>query len=59
MAKNKITLDRRDEDNLVIKLNGKEIASFNHDEDGWAGMESAENLVVTLAERLNIPVERK
>ena len=59
MAKNKITLVNTDDENLVIKLNGKEIARFNHDEHGWAGMESAESLVTTLAEKLGIPVERK
>lgn len=57
-TKNKFVLSKSDDENLTVFLNGKEIASANHDTDGWAGMEAIEELVTKIAKALKIPVER-
>lgn len=57
MARSKFVLTRDDEESLTVVLNGTEVGSANHDEDGWAGMEAMETLVKAIAAVLNIPVE--
>ena len=49
-------ITRQDEENIEITLNGKFVASANHDSDGWAGMETLEDAVKRIGEILNIPV---
>ena len=44
---------------MVVFLNGKEVASANHDEDGWSGMEKVEEIVKSIAGVLKIPVVEK
>ncbi|KVP17258.1 hypothetical protein [Burkholderia ubonensis] len=39
-----------------VEVDGESIAQFNHDEHGWAGMESAKNLVEQLGEKLGFDV---
>jgi hypothetical protein len=57
MANNKFVLKREDEEHVEVLLNGVEVASANHDEDGWGGMEVVVNLVHAIAGVLGIPVE--
>lgn len=59
MARNKITIVEVDDEHREIHLNGNEIYATDHDTDGWEGMQRIEGAVIALAERLNIPVERK
>jgi hypothetical protein len=47
------------EDELEISLDGHHIASLNHDEDGYAGMESVASAVTTMARILKLEVENK
>ena len=54
--KNQFILEREDEETLKVFLNGEEVGSANHDEDGWAGMESLESLVRGIAKVLRIPI---
>ena len=39
--------------------NGEEVGSANHDEDGWKGMETVEDLVKAIGRVLDIPVEEE
>jgi hypothetical protein len=57
--KHKFVLKRDDDENLTVLLNGTEVGSANHDEDGWGGMESMETLVKAIAAVLKIPVEEE
>lgn len=49
-------IKRVDDEHVEITLEGKEVVSLNHDEDGWDGIERAENLVKSIADILDIPV---
>ena len=42
----------------VITLDGKELVTTNHDEDGWSGMERVRTTLTSFAEALNIEVVR-
>lgn len=53
----KFIINRPDDETMDITLDGKPIGSYNHDADGWAGMEEAENIVGAIAEILGIEVE--
>lgn len=50
---------RPDDETMEVHLNGQYVGSANHDSDGWAGMESLEDLVTNVAEVLNLPVDTK
>ncbi|KVP96890.1 hypothetical protein WJ97_13780 [Burkholderia ubonensis] len=43
-------------DRFDVEVAGESIAQFNHDEHGWAGMESAKTLVERLGEKLGFEV---
>ena len=47
-----------DEEQLEIYLGDVQIASVNHDEEGWAGMEAIENVAVKMAEELGLKIIR-
>jgi hypothetical protein len=40
--------DEDSDEKIIIRVDGKEVATFNHDELGWAGM----NAVIGLAEAI-------
>jgi hypothetical protein len=42
---------RHGEESLQILLNGEELGYYNHDEDGWQGMEAVQMLAEKLALR--------
>ena len=52
----KFTIQRGSDDGFSVLLNDNEIGSFNHDRDGWAGMEAAETLIRNIAGVLDIEV---
>jgi hypothetical protein len=47
-----------DEERLVITMNGKEIASLNHDQHGWEGMEVARNLIDAIEKQLKTEAKK-
>ena len=53
----RIEIMRPTDEHLDILVDGEVIASFNHDDHGWSGMEAAEQLVVRLAGKLGLEVE--
>jgi len=59
MRGNKFILRRDDDETLTILLDGEEVGSANHDEDGWKGMETVEDLVKAIGRVLDIPVEEE
>lgn len=46
-----------DEENMSVWVQGDCIASFNHDSDGWEGMNSAKNLITKLAKAFSCSVD--
>ena len=54
--KMRFRIDRPDDEKMEIWLNNKCIGSYNHDVDGWVGLEKAEMLVRCIANQLNIEV---
>jgi len=55
-SKNQFIFERPDDETLKVFLNGVEVGSADHDQDGWAGMESLESLARGIAKVLRIPV---
>ncbi len=53
----KFTLNRPTEERLDIFLDGECVGSYNHDAQGWQGMEDAEALVRQIAKKFDIEVE--
>lgn len=47
-----INFERANDEELVVWLDGQELASANHDDHGWAGMEALEQAMRTTATRL-------
>ena len=47
-----------DEELLEIYLGDVQIASANHDEEGWAGMEAIEDVAVKMADELGLKIIR-
>lgn len=52
-------IERPNEENFSISLGDKYLGSYNHDDDGWAGMASVEKIVYAIAKELNIEVVEK
>lgn len=52
-----ITLRRTDDEHLDIEVNGNVVASANHDEHGWSGMDAVEKTARAIAEAAGISVE--
>ena len=49
---------RPDPEKLEVYLDGTLIASTNHDEHGWAGIDMVEDVVEAIAEQLGIRIVR-
>lgn len=47
------------EDQLEIFANGTLVGSYNHDDDGWSGMEKAEELAAQIGYALGVEVVRE
>lgn len=45
----KVTIARPDDERLIVRVNGREVASANHDEHGWSGMDAVELTAVSIA----------
>lgn len=45
-----------DDEIREIYIDGEKIGNFNHDDDGWSGMEKGEKLLLIIAEKLNLNV---
>jgi hypothetical protein len=54
---NKFTISYSNEEFMTVSLSGECLGTFNHDEHGWSGMEAVRTLVVSIAKKLDIPVE--
>ena len=57
--KQKFVINHEDDENVTVFLNGKQVGSANHDEDGWSGIEKVEKIVKSIAGVLKIPVVEK
>ena len=53
----RIEIQRPTDEHIDILVDGDVIASFNHDDHGWSGMEAAEQLVIRFAGKLGLEVE--
>jgi hypothetical protein len=53
----KLTINRPDDDHLVIEIDGKEIASANHDEHGWCGMDAVEQTALAVAKAAGLAID--
>lgn len=45
-----------DDDHVEVHVNGTEVASANHDEHGWSGMDAIVNTATSIARAAGIPV---
>lgn len=52
----KMTIHRRDEEHVEILIDGESLGSANHDNEGWAGMETVESLAVNIADKLGMEI---
>ena len=52
-----LKFDRPDDDTLVVLLDGVEVASANHDEHGWSGIDLLEKAALTLGKALGATIE--
>lgn len=53
---NHITIRETSDESFEVLLNDQYLHSFNHDQHGWAGMQAVRDIVISLAEKLNIPI---
>ena len=51
-----LRFNHRDPEHFDISLDGKHLGSYNHDTDGWAGMEAIERLALNFAEAFDLEV---
>lgn len=51
-----IAIVHPDDDHLRIEANGETIASANHDEHGWSGMDAVEKTARAIAEAAGLDV---
>lgn len=50
---------RRDDETISIRIGRRTVASANHDEHGWAGIELIENMAKEVGIALGLPVVEK
>ncbi|MFY1595450.1 hypothetical protein [Micromonospora sp. WMMD737] len=53
MATGPITIERPDDEHIEIHVNGEVVASANHDEHGWSGMDAVERTALAVAGALS------
>ncbi|MBQ1061317.1 hypothetical protein [Micromonospora sp. C41] len=51
-----ITIERPDDEHIEIHVNGEVIASANHDEHGWSGMDAVERTALAVARACRVRV---
>lgn len=54
-----IVIQQTDEEQLEIYANGVLVGSYNHDEDGYEGIEKAEALAAQIGYALGVDVVRQ
>lgn len=52
-----ITIRHPDDDHLEIEVNGTVVATANHDEHGWSGMDAVEKTTRAIAQAAGIAVD--
>jgi hypothetical protein len=53
-----VTIDRPDEDRIEVHVNGQVVATANHDEHGWSGMDAVEKTALAVARAFGGTVAR-
>lgn len=56
IMKHNLHFHHLNEESFDILLDGVEIGSANHDNDGWAGMQAIKDVVTAMAHRLGVEV---
>jgi hypothetical protein len=56
-ARPRLTITRPDDDHLIVEIGGEEVASANHDEHGWSGMEAVEQTALAVAKAAGLEVD--
>lgn len=57
MAKKHVfTFVQKSDESFEVNLDNKYLGEFNHDKDGWAGMETVERLVADIAKEIGAQV---
>lgn len=54
-----VTIVRPDDETVVIEINGEEVASANHDEHGWSGMDAVVKTAVAVAEAAGLDIHEE
>ncbi|MEU0078626.1 hypothetical protein ABZY58_12070 [Micromonospora tulbaghiae] len=44
-----VTIERPDDERIEVHVNGREVATANHDEHGWSGMDAVEKTALAVA----------
>lgn len=44
-----VTIERPDDETMEVHVNGEVVASANHDEHGWSGMDAVERAALAVA----------
>lgn len=57
MAKNIVTILHESDEEVTILINGVEVASANHDEHGYAGMDAVVDTATSVGRALGAVVE--
>ncbi|MEV6297832.1 hypothetical protein AB0M02_00330 [Actinoplanes sp. NPDC051861] len=52
-----ITIAHPDDEHLRVKVNGRTVATANHDEHGWSGMDAVEKTARAIAQAAGIAVD--
>lgn len=48
---------RREDERLEVLVNGEEVATANHDDHGWSGMDAVESATLAVARALGVEPE--
>lgn len=54
--KHVFTFVQKSDEAFEVTLNDKFLGAFNHDQDGWGGMETVERLVAAIAKEIGAQV---
>jgi hypothetical protein len=57
MTRISILIVHPDDEHLRIKVNGRTVATANHDEHGWSGMDAVEKTARAIAKAAGIAVD--
>lgn len=54
--RNVLEINRPDDEHVVIRVNGEEVACADHDSDGWAGMQAVVSTALGIAKATDMKV---